>query len=129
MSNIYARVTQNQRSSYKDITIDQGSTYSDTITLKNVNDTAFDLTNYNVRASLRRSISSSSATNFTCTVTDAANGVFTMSLTSAETAALTAQNYMTTIYHYDVEIYDGSSPPTVYRVLRGRAFIEPEVTR
>ena len=129
MTTIYARVTQNQRSSYKDITIDQGSTYSDTITLKNTDDTAFDLTSYSVRAKLRRSISSSTATDFTCTVTNASGGIFTMALTSAQTAALTAQNYMTTIYHYDVEIYDSASPPTVYRVLRGRAFIEPEVTR
>ena len=129
MSSIYARVTQNQRATYKDIIIDQGSTYLDTVTLKNLDDTPFDLTLWNVRGSLRRSISSNTATDFTCTVTDAANGVFTIELTSEETAALTAQNYMSTIYHYDIEIYDDSTVEEVYRVLRGRAIIEPEVTR
>lgn len=129
MTTIYARVVQNQKPTYKDIIIDQGSTYSDTITLKNTDDTPFDLTNYSARASLRRNIAASSATSFTCTITDATNGIFTMALTSVETAALVAQNYMPTMYVYDVEIYDASSPPVVYRVLRGRAKIEPEVTR
>lgn len=129
MTTIYARVTQNNKPTYKDITIDQGATYSDTIVLKNIDDTAFDLTGYSVRGKLRRSVSSSTATDFTCTVTSAANGTFTVSLTSVQTAALTAQNYMSTIYHYDIEIYTAASPPVVYRVLRGRAILEPEVTR
>lgn len=129
MTTIYARVTQNQRSSYKDITIDQGSTFLDTVVLKNTDDTVFDLTNYSVRGKLRRSIASSTAIDFTCTKTDEANGVFTIGLSSVQTGDLTTQNYMSTIYHYDIEIYDDSSPAVVYRVLRGRAFIEPEVTR
>ena len=129
MTTIYARVTQNQHPTYKDINIDQGSTYSDTITLKNIDNTDFDLTNYSVRAQLRRSASSSDSTDFTCTVTNATGGVFTMSLTSVQTAALTAQNYMATTYMYDVEIFNSDTPPIVYRVLRGRAKIEPEITR
>lgn len=129
MATIYARVQRNQQSTYKEITMDQGATFSEEVVLKNIDDTAFDLTNYSVRGKLRRSVASSTATDFTCTVTDAANGTFILSLTSAQTAALTAQNYVTTIYHYDVEIFDSSSPPTVYRVLRGRIFLEPEVTR
>lgn len=131
MSNIYARITQNQRASYKDIIIDQGSTYLDTVYLKNIDDTPFNLTDYNVRGKLRRSISSETAVDFTCTITNAANGVFTIGLTAAQTAALVAQNYMMTIYHYDIEIYDDSTLALqeVYRVLRGRAMIEPEVTR
>ena len=129
MTTIYARVVQNQKPTYKDIIIDQGSTYSDTITLKNIDDTPFDLTDWSIRASLRRSVASSDSTEFTCTKTDAANGVFTIGLTSIQTAALTAQNYMPTIYVYDVEIYNTDSPPLVYRVLRGRAKVEPEVTR
>lgn len=129
MTTIYARITQNQNPTYKDIVIDQGSTFSDTITLKNIDDTPFDITNYSVRAQLRRTPAASSSVDFTCTKTDAANGVFTMSLTSVQTAALTVQNYMPTIYVYDIEIYTSDSPPIVYRVLRGRAKVEPEVTR
>ena len=129
MANIYARVTQNQKPSYKDLRIDQGATFSDTIVLRNIDDTAFDLTGWSVRGKLRRSISSSTAQDFTCTVTDAANGIFTINLSSTVTESLTAQNYMTTIYHYDIEIYNNDSPPIVYKVLRGRALLYPEITR
>ena len=129
MTTIYARVVQNQKPTYKDINNDQGSTYTDTITLKNIDDTPFDLTDWSIRASLRRNVAASTATSFTCTKTDAANGEFTMGLTSVQTAALTAQNYMPTIYVYDVEIYNADETPIVYRVLRGRAKVEPEVTR
>lgn len=126
---IYARVIQNQRATYKDITIDQGSTFSDNVTLKNIDNTAFDLTNYSVRGSMRRSLGSEDAINFTCTVTNASAGEFTMSLTSSQTNEIVTQNYMTTVYSYDVEIYTNNEIPIVYRVLRGRAFVEPQVTR
>lgn len=126
---IYADVVQNIQSTYKDIVIDQGSTFLDTITLKNVDDTPFDLTNYSVRGQLRKSYASSTAVNFTCQVTNATGGVFTMALTAAQTASLVTQNYMTTLFVYDIEIYDTATQTTVYRVLRGRAKVEPEVTR
>ena len=126
---IYADSLQNIQSTYKEIMIDQGSTFLDTITLKNVDNTPFDLTNYSVRGQLRKSVSSSTATNFNCNVTDAANGVFTFALTAAQTAALVTQNYMPSIYVYDIEIYDTATQTTVYKVLKGRARIEPEVTR
>lgn len=125
MSTPFANLTRNDTTVYENIEIPQGATWSSTVTLKTPNGSPFDLTNYSVRGQLRRQHASTTGISFTCTVTDAANGMFTMALTSVESAALRSPH----TYVYDVEIYDGSSPPVVYRVLEGKAIIRPEVTR
>jgi len=121
----FATLERNHTTVYQDLVIQQGTTWSITVTLKNDAATApFDLTNYLIRSSLRKTLTSD-PTTILGTVTDASEGVFTLALTSVETAALEAPAR----YFYDVEVYDAGSPPVVYRVLEGRIEISAEVTR
>ena len=103
------------------IRIDQGSDFSIQLTVKE-SGSAKNLTGYSARAQLRTSITSSSvAATFTCTITNAANGIMTMALPASTTTSLTAGNYV-----YDLEIVTGSA---VQRLIEGTATVRAEVTR
>lgn len=81
-----------------------------------------DLTGFTVTGKARSSAESSTvAWTFTGTVTTAASALCKISLTAAETAALTSGAYL-----YDVEVYSGT---TTYRPLQGVAFVSRELTR
>jgi hypothetical protein len=71
---------------------------------------------------LRKSYYSSTANNFTVTVSNAANGEITMAMTAANTANLTAGRML-----YDLLITSPTSIKT--RVVEGIATILPSVTR
>jgi hypothetical protein len=71
---------------------------------------------------LRKSYYSSTANNFTVTVSNAANGELTMAMTAANTANLTAGRML-----YDLLITSPTSIKT--RVVEGIATILPSVTR
>lgn len=110
----------------KNLIIDQGTTYSLTITVSDANGNELDLTGYTLRSQLRKSYGSSSYTAFTVTpAQDPTTGQLTISLTATQTSALKAGRYV-----YDVEIVspviDGSE---VTRVLEGIITVTPEVTR
>lgn len=116
-----AAMTQN-------LTIEQGTTWSQTITLSPV----VDLTGLAGRCQIRQYPSPLYpviASPAIALAVDPTTGVFTMSLTAAETAAMpvagTSHTDKTT-YYYDVEMYNGSS---VLRVLQGSIQVSPEVTR
>lgn len=103
------------------IRIDQGSDFSIQLTVKE-SGSAKNLTGYSVRAQLRSSITSSSiAATFTCTITNAANGVITMGLPASTTTGLSAGSYV-----YDLEVVTGSA---VQRLIEGTATLRAEVTR
>ena len=51
------------------------------------------------------------------------NSSVKITLTSTETAAIAAGKYV-----YDVENYDGSTPPVVTRILEGSLIVKAEVT-
>ncbi len=103
-------------------TIEQGTTFTTTVTVKQATGVAFNLTGYTPRAQMRKSFYSTSKTDFTAAVEGAAaNGQVTLSLTATQTAALTDGRYV-----YDIEIDNGT---TVYRVLEGMVTITPNVTR
>ena len=72
--------------------------------------------------SLRKSYYSSTATDFTVAISDAAGGEITMTLTAANTANLTPGRYV-----YDLLITSPVSVKT--RVVEGIATILPSVTR
>ena len=106
---------------YSEITIEQYASFSSTI---NVEDTAGDAVNlygYSASSQLRKSYYSSTATNFTASVTGTANGEVTISMTSANTANLTPGRYM-----YDVIITSPDSVTT--RVVEGIVIGAPGVT-
>ena len=101
--------------------IDQGTTYSLTITVSDQNGDVKDLTDYTVSAQMRKSYYSSTATSFTASVSSALEGEVTISLTATQTSALKAGRYV-----YDIEI---ASDEETLRILEGIVVINPEVTK
>jgi len=104
----------------KNIVIDQGTTFDFTIGLTNDDGSGKDLSNYTVRAQLRKSYYSNTYTSFTTSKVDL-EGEITISLTATQTSELKAGRYV-----YDIEI-EGNSETV--RVLEGIITITPEVTR
>jgi hypothetical protein len=104
--------------------IEQGATFTSTISLFNADDTAFDLTDHTGAGQIRKSYSSSSASaTFTISfAADRTSGQVTLSLTPTQTAALEEGRYV-----YDIEVTGSDS--TVTRVLQGTVTVSPNVTR
>lgn len=106
----------------RNLTIDQGSTFSLSIELSDELGNALNLTGYTIAAQLRKSYGSTSYTAFTTSAGNTpANGVLTLSLTSTQTSALRAGRYV-----YDIEIQNADGTT---RVLEGIITVTPEVTR
>ena len=82
---------------------------------------AVNLTSYTANSSMRKSFYSSTANNFTATVTGNANGQITLTMTAAETANLTPGRYV-----YDLLITDNSG--TKSRVIEGIVSVLPGAT-
>jgi hypothetical protein len=102
------------------LVIDQGATFSTDLTLTDENGDALNLNGYTANSQLRKWYTSSNSIVFSTSVnTDI--GVVTLSLTSNQTANITAGRYV-----YDVEISDGT---TISRVVEGIITVTPNVTR
>lgn len=97
--------------------IDQGTTFSVTITLS-----AYNLTNYTVKSQFRKSYASSVGYSFTTTIVDAAAGKVKLSLTPAESSAIKPGRYI-----YDIELTTLSGDK--YRALEGSVIFNPEATQ
>ena len=107
---------------FAELTVEQGASYSTTVTVNGGDGSPTNLTNYTAEAQLRESYYSSTATDFTVAISDAAGGQITMTLTAANTANLTPGRYV-----YDLLI---TSPTSVKsRVVEGIATILPSVAR
>lgn len=104
----------------QNITIDQGTTFSLTITLTNDDGTAKDLSSYTVSAQMRKSYYTSTYTDFTTAKVDL-TGELTISLTAAQTSDIKAGRYV-----YDIEITSSSE---TLRILEGIVTVTPEVTK
>lgn len=114
------------------INIDQGATFTLSLTIKE-NGAPKNLSGYDGgRGQLRAKKESTDATQLTVTITDAAAGAVSISLTAAETAAIEAG-----LYYYDIELYSfeivqvgqPDIPEVVDRILRGKANVSREITR
>lgn len=103
------------------LVVDQGATYSTSITITDDNDNIYDLTGYTGAAQMRKHYTSSNATSFSVSL-EAQTGIVTLSLTAGQTANLTAGRYV-----YDVEITSSSN--VVSRILEGIVTVTPNVTR
>ena len=99
--------------------IDQGSTFNAEVNLTDQDGDPLNVNNMTARGQIRRHYSSVTATDLTCTL---ANGMLTISLTSAQTSAMEAGRYV-----YDIELVDGAN--NVHRLFEGVATVTPEVTR
>jgi hypothetical protein len=104
----------------ENIVIDQGQTFSFSLTLSNTDGTAKDLTDYTVTSQMRKSYYTSTATDFTTAKVDL-TGEITISLSATETSAIKAGRYV-----YDVEI---ASNVETLRILEGIVTVTPEVTK
>ena len=109
---------------YAELYLDQGTTFNNTINLTDdVTNAYINISGYVVRSQMRRSYFSANASaNITCTISDAANGEITMSMTAANTALLKAGRYL-----YDLEVVDIVGNTS--RILEGIITVTPEVTR
>ena len=108
--------------SISNIFIDQGATFTTTVTVTDSNGDAVNLSGYSVAAQIRKTFLSSSATAFTATISNASSGEITISLTDTQTTALEAGRYV-----YDVLIT--ASGGTKTRVVEGQVTVNPSVTR
>lgn len=102
--------------------IDQGSTYSNIITVASSTGSALDLTGYTVASQMRKSYSSSTSYAFTASVYDAANGKVRLQLSAATSSSIPAGRWL-----YDVEITSTSGSKT--RVVEGIVTITPQITQ
>ena len=108
--------------SISNIFIDQGATFTTTVTVTDANGDAVSLSGYSVAAQIRKTFLSSTATAFTATISNASSGEITISLSPTQTAALEAGRFV-----YDVVIT--ASGGTKTRVVEGQVTVNPSVTR
>lgn len=104
--------------------VDQGSDYSNIITVESATGVGLDLTNFTVKSQMRKSYTSSIAYDFTAVVSSAVDGQITLSLSSADSEEIPPGRYL-----YDVEI---TSPTPLFkktRVVEGIATITPQITQ
>jgi hypothetical protein len=108
-----------------DLFIEQGATFSFSITMTNEDASVFDLTLWTPRAMLRKKYADVSGVSFTC-AKDTPTGIITVSLTPSQTKALDTADYK-----WDLEIYQGTPPSEtdVRRLLKGIATVDPEATK
>ena len=108
--------------SISNIFIDQGATFTTTVTVTDSNGDAVNLSGYSVAAQIRKTFLSSTATAVTATISNASSGEITISLTPTQTTALEAGRFV-----YDVLIT--ASGGTKTRVVEGQVTVNPSVTR
>ena len=108
--------------SISNIFIDQGATFTTTVTVTDSNGDAVNLSGYSVAAQIRKTFLSSTATAFTATISNASSGEITISLSPTQTTALEAGRFV-----YDVLIT--ASGGTKTRVVEGQVTVNPSVTR
>jgi hypothetical protein len=108
---------------YLEITIEQGANLTSTVTVSDTQGDSVNLSTYSASAQIRKSYYSSSANTLVATITGNANGQITLSMSAANTAALTPGRYV-----YDL-IITNSVDNAVTRVVEGTAVVLPSVTR
>ena len=109
---------------YVELYLDQGTSFNNIINLTDdVTNTPVNVSGYIVTSQMRRSYYSTNASaNITCTITDAANGELTLSMTAANTANLKPGRYL-----FDVKTTDKDN--VVARVLEGIITVTPQVSK
>jgi len=114
---------------YEDISIDQGSDVSIEMHMTDKDGAVKDLTNHTIAAKMKRNYNSDSdnTQEFNAIIaTPPSDGIATLSLTNIQTNALEAGRWV-----YDVELSytDSDSNTITERVLEGKVFVTPSVTK
>jgi hypothetical protein len=103
------------------LVIDQGTSYSTSLTLVNEEGVSANLSGYSANSQIRKTFSSSNAHTFSTTI-DTASSVIILSLTANQTANIVAGRYV-----YDVFLTD--TVGIVSRIVEGIVTVTPRVTR
>ena len=114
---------------YEEFTIDAGTDVAIELHLTNLDGSKKNLNGYAVEAFLKKNYNSDSAdtTPFSCIVADPySDGIITLALSNQQTDLLKPGKYV-----YDVEIQYQQDSATLIkeRVLEGKIFVTPSVTR
>ena len=116
----YMAVTQNTSTN---LVIDQGTDFSKNLTVTTDGSTAYDISSRTFRAQMRPSYSSSTLTaEFTTAIVTATSGIYKLSLTDAQTKAISSGRYV-----YDVMITLSDS--TIEVVHSGIITVNPRATK
>ena len=105
------------------LSVDQGTDFSAEVIVEDSNGDVANLTGYTGAGQIRKTYTSSTATNFGVVVTNAAAGLLTLTLSNTVTNAMKAGRYV-----YDVEITQTSNGEKT-RVVEGQVTINPGVTQ
>jgi hypothetical protein len=106
---------------YVPLEIEQYSTFSRTITLKDAAGELQNLVGFYANTALRKSYYSTNANTVTTTISDPSNGEITLALTASETANLTPGRYV-----YDVVSTSNTGART--RLVEGIVVVTPGAT-
>ena len=107
---------------YQELFLEQGSDFTTSITLDDVNGDPYNLTGYTAKSQMRKSYYSTNASaEFTITILTPTTGVLNLYLPATSTANIAAGRYV-----YDVAIKDSTN--SVSRVLEGIVNVLPRVT-
>lgn len=108
---------------YQELFLEQGTTFTTSITLDDIDGVPYDLTDVTAKSQIRKSYYSANTTaEFSVTINDPAEGVIILILDASTTANIAAGRYV-----YDVAIKDTAN--TVTRVLEGIVNVIPQVTK
>lgn len=107
---------------YSELFVEQYADFSTTVNVEDSNGDAINLSGYTAASQIRKSYYSSTADNFTATVTGTANGEVTIAMTSANSANMSPGRYL-----YDLVITSPTGVKT--RVVEGIVTVLPGVTQ
>ena len=113
---------------YEEFTIDQGADVAIELHLVDRNDAVKNINNHTIAAKLKKNYNSDSSdtTDFAAIVSDADNGIATISLTNAQTDALKVGRY---VYDVELSFVDSGGNTITERILEGRMQVTPSVTK
>tara|TARA_B110000977_G_scaffold34471_1_gene46072 strand:- start:11124 stop:11474 length:351 start_codon:yes stop_codon:yes gene_type:complete len=113
---------------YEDISIDQGADVAIELHMTNTDGSVKNLANHSVAAKMKRNYNSDSdnAQAFNAAITGATDGIATLSLTNTQTAALATGRW---VYDVELSFVDSSSNTITERILEGKVFVTPSVTK
>ena len=107
---------------YQNLYLEQGTTYSTTITLDDVYLNSYNLVGFTASSQIRKSYYSSNTTAVFSTAINTDFGTVTLSLDAPTTSNIAAGRYV-----YDAVIIDSNQ--NVTRILEGVIEVSPSVTR
>jgi hypothetical protein len=107
---------------FSELNLEQYANFSTTVNVEDSSGAALNLSGYSAASQIRKSYYSTTATNFTASISGIANGEVTISMTAANTANMTPGRYL-----YDLVITSPTSIKT--RVIEGIVVVLPGVTQ